>query len=87
MDSQSGGGKGDGGAAVADRPSQDDPEQVALELALAETNEDRRHAPLDGGLLRVPPVGEEPLEDHLKRLAAAEEHQERDRHGRPLGKL
>ena len=50
--------------------------------------EELKHAPLDGGLLQVPPdLGEEPLEDHLKRLAAAEEHQERMKKGTPLGKL
>lgn len=45
-------------------------------------------APLDGGPLEMPPdVGEETEEERLKRLAAAEEHQERERKGMHFGKI
>jgi hypothetical protein len=45
-------------------------------------------APLDGGLLETPPdAGDESESERLKREAAAEEHQERDRAGTHGGKI
>jgi hypothetical protein len=45
-------------------------------------------APFDGGVLDVPPDGGgETEEERLKRLAAQEEHQERERAGSRMGKI
>jgi hypothetical protein len=45
-------------------------------------------APLDGGVLNVPvDTDEETVEQRLKRVAAAEEHQDAERAGTRLGKL